>query len=168
LLGIDIQMTSLTAKITELKQDVMSAKPKEKKFVMLLEEDLEEDELKNLEKLFYVYKVDIQYDYKLQIDQLLKETQFLLVDISKKEGLCYYHEIKDYLKSESEYDVKIYYKAKTGKKVDVCETKQRFGVDVVIKYLPKLFLNAEDFIKRCVDHIGASSGFCGLSCLKKN
>lgn len=138
---------------------------KEKKYCLVVEEPLDDEDEGNLEKLFYVYHLDPIYDYKINVDQLLKETDFLIIDLSEKDALTYYSEVKDYLKNNSCYDVKIFYKSKHGKKIDVATIKEKFNADKVFKDLPYVFINAIDFINRVADHI--SSNKWNLSCLKK-
>lgn len=139
---------------------------KEKKYVLVVEESLDDEDEKNLEKLFYIYHLDPVYDYKVNVDQLLKETDFLIIDLSEKDALTYYSEVKDYLKNVSCYDVKIYYKSKHGKKIDVAVIKEKFNAEKVFKDLPSFFINSADYINRIADHI--SSGKWNFLCLKKN
>lgn len=162
---------TLTSQIQDLASVVANSQPpvKETKYVLLIEEPLSEEDEKNLNKLFTVYKLEPTVDYKIRVDELLEDTDFLIIDVSVKDGLFYFEEVKEYLKGESNYNVKIFFKARHGKRLDVPAVKIAFNADRCFKDLPDLFKNADDYIRRICDHISTGGGcFPSLCGAKKN
>ena len=124
----------------------------EQKVLLLKAHKLDDDKQEMLHKNMFVIEYESSLHKNMTALELFARTQCVVLDMTDTEQRTWYAQQKSNMRNIG--NLRTVYLAKKGSKCDAKKTKETYGADNVIKYLPDSAKSAADFIaKLLTDHI---------------
>lgn len=124
----------------------------ETKLLVLKAHTLSDSDEEKLQNNLFVVKYESKTHKTQSASDIFMRAQCFVLDLTDSEQRVWYAHQRSIIKCIP--NMRIVYVAKPGSKCDVKKTKEMFGAECVIKYLPEVAKTASEFIQKLLtDHI---------------
>ena len=139
-----IEMTIPTAAVEQ------RVTPSSQKLIILHERNIAQEQLVFMASIVAHVVTDLSLYINTPLDQLLKQFDIILIDMTNRDQLAYYDSYKSAISAECT----VVYLKRVGRHLDIERSKKTLMCDFARKFMPMVYSSLDDLIKKLSsDHI---------------